>query len=137
MRNCNGCHKQLPKLQLQSPVIQRDLWEKVLKYFGLSENRPGPQLPAITPVYICTECMEEALGRRLTIEDIPPLPFNMYFKLYYFYNIPYDKVVEIRRHVELHIQNSEKYKSEHLQREVDFMSGVMLMITNSGYKQWQ
>lgn len=125
-RLCNVCDKDLSILSLLSPVVNDEIWNEILNFYGFSENRIGPRLPSTTPVYICANCMEIALGRKLEPSDIQQLPFNLYFRLHYFYNVPRKTIIAIRRYMARFIETSPKFSVEKLQREVDFMNGVLM-----------
>lgn len=124
-RICNICGQELNILPVQSPMVTDDLWNTLLNLYGLSENRAGNKLPALTPVYICTGCMEKALNRKLTLTDIQELPFNLYFRLFYFYKVPIHTIIRIRKYLETCISDSSNQLIK-LQREVDFMNGVLM-----------
>lgn len=126
---CNVCKKDLAFLSVLSPMIERELWNQILNHYHLSEDRPGPDLPAMTPKYCCYECMEKALGRKLTPEDIKLVPFNLYFRLHYFYKIPVSTVRQIFKHMKFHVLNSPTFNTEKLQREYDYMNGVLMPFT--------
>lgn len=128
---CGGCQKELYPLPILSPVVNDGLWEQCLSYYNLSENRPGPQLSAMTPQYICAECMEKALGRKLTLKDLKTVPFNVYFNLYYFHNVPFDTVVNIRNHAKQYINKAPQFKTPGLQTEVNYIAGVAMPFLHS------
>lgn len=135
-KHCNACGKEMPFLSLSSPMILDELWTQVLDFYDLSEHRLGPQLPASTPQLCCYECMEKALGRELMMEDLVPVPFNVYFILHYFYSVPYETVKEIFKHVKNHVLNTPTFKSERLQKEFAFMNGVLMpfqKLQSTGY----
>lgn len=87
---CAACGNEY--LYVESPVVTHDNWEKILKFFGLSNNEIT-QIQTIKgcnvgsseaklnrvntllkvckdSVLICPHCMEKALGRKLTIDDL-------------------------------------------------------------------
>lgn len=123
---CDGCGKQLDRLSISSPMLSDELWEKVLDFFHLTENRPGPQLAATAPKMICSDCMEKALGRKLQLEDLKQVPFNLYFQLHYFCKIPYDVMVTIQRIVIRYAKVSPKYSDHRFQSEVGFLDGLLM-----------
>lgn len=129
-RFCGGCGKELKFLSILSPVLENNLWGKVLGFFSLSEQRQDAEYPAKEPQYICFECMEKALGRKLLLQDLKQLPFNLYFQLHYFYNVPFDSVKHIQKIMAHYVMNSPKYTSSKLQNEVDFMNGVLMPFTH-------
>ncbi len=128
---CGGCQKELYPLPILSPVINDELWDQCLSYYSLSENRPGPQLSAMTPQYICAECMEKALGRKLILKDLKAVPFNVYFNLYYFHNVSFDTVVNIRNHAKQYINKAPQFKTPGLQTEINFIAGVAMPFLHS------
>lgn len=123
---CGGCGKRIDILQFDSPVIDDYLWQHVLDYYQISEERQGPQLPAMNPQYVCCECMEKAIGRKLRLNDLQPLPFNLYFKLHHFYKVSSYTVKHILRYMHRQFQNTPKSMPVPIQREVDFMNGVLM-----------
>lgn len=135
-RFCGGCGKELSFLSILSPVLENTLWNEVLHFFGLSEQRSGPKLPAMEPQYICFECMEKALGRKLLLEDLKQLPFNLYFKLHYFHHVPFNSVVHIQRIMGHYVMESPKFTSNRLQSEVDFMNGVLMPFAHSNCEEY-
>lgn len=135
--SCDACHKTLYNLRLQSPVILDELWERVLKHYNLSEHSPGPQLPAITPMVICADCMENALGRKLLNSDFKDVPFNSWFKLHYFYNVPLDTVNEIHDCIEQRLADDTfKTLSERIKREYDCLAGILLPFEKPELKEY-
>lgn len=130
-RICHVCGRELKQLPLQSPVVADVLWSQLLETYGLSENRIGPNRtspkpPAQNPVYICTDCMEKALGRELYLSDIKNVPFNMFFKLLYFYRVPRQTVLNIRTYLNKMLKDSANTFPGELQRRVDFMNAVLM-----------
>ncbi len=132
---CSGCGKELDNLSIQSPMVQDELWNRILAYYGLWEDRPAPKLPAMSPQYVCSKCMERALGRKLTGDDLKPLPFNIYFQLRN-HNVPFEMVIKIQRLMAHYIRGSKKYTNQTLQSEVDFMNGVLMPFINPGCEEY-
>lgn len=134
---CSVCGKPFICLPAQSPVIHNELWQEVLDYHDLSEEeRAYKNAPTHIPVYCCTECMEEALGRKITKEDVRNYPFNIYFQLHRFYGLPVEMVKKIRAYMKGYVLNSPDFKDWRLQREHAYMNGVMKilkMIQSSEY----
>lgn len=125
-RVCDVCGTQLRSLYLQSPVVTDNLWHQLLDFYGFSEERAWPKAPAQKPVFMCVNCMEKALGRKLSLSDVENLPFNLYFRLNYFYMVPVPTVIKIIKYMSQWIARPSKYTSLKLQREVDFMNGVLM-----------
>lgn len=125
---CSVCGKQFICLPAQSPVIHNELWQEVLDYYDLSEERIDDKAPANMPVFCCTECMEKALDREITKEDVKNNPFNMYFQLHRFYGLPVETVKKIRAYMKGYVLNSPDFKDWRLQREHAYMNGVMKIL---------
>lgn len=130
IKSCNTCSLLLADLPIFSPVVNDDLWKQILDHYQLSEDRPGPGLPAKSPKYICYECMEKAIGRKLILNDLKPLPFNLCFKLHHFYKVSSYTVKQILRYMHHQFQNTPKSMPIPIQREVDFMNGVLMPFEN-------
>ena len=124
-KHCSACGKELSFLSLSSPMLLDKIGDMVLNHYNLSEHR-SVELVATTPQFCCYECMEKALGRELVIDDLAPVPLNVYFVLHYFYGVPYDTVREIFKHVKNYVLNTPTFKSERLQNEFAFMNGVLM-----------
>lgn len=125
-RKCHVCGRKLDILVLQSPVVVDALWDQLLDIYELSECRATPKSPAQNPVYICIDCMERALDRELELLDVKNLPFNMFFKLLYFYRVPRNIVIRIRNYmIEMLNDPANSYPGK-LQRRVDFMNAVLM-----------
>lgn len=125
-RKCHACGRKLDILALQSPVVIDTLWNHLLDTYGLSECRAKPKSPALNPVYICVDCMEKALDRELYLSDIKNIPFNMFFKLLYFYRVPRNTVIRIRNYMVEMLKNPTNSYPGELQRKVDFMNAVLM-----------
>ena len=107
---CNNCGKVYKYGDENSPMLDFGVWNKIRTYYGISkeeEDRRARELNATynkycklkssgksvsfdemdkpeLHVFFCTDCMEKALGRKLTIYDILDVPFNREFKDKYF-----------------------------------------------------
>ena len=110
MEECNICGRKFEYGDRWSPMLKDHVWRKVLDKFGISretEKRKywlfsklydlkkcavGEEEEAIDnlmrrPIFhtmICTDCMEKALGRKLTLDDTNRSPFNSEFEREYF-----------------------------------------------------
>lgn len=125
-RKCHVCGRKLDILALQSPVVVDALWDQLLDIYDLSEYRPTRKTPAQNPVYICTDCMEQGLDRELYMSDLKNIPFNMFFKLLYFYRVPRNTVIRIRNYMNEMLKNPATSYPGELQRRVDFMNAVLM-----------
>lgn len=125
-RKCHVCGKKLDILALQSPVVVDVLWDQLLDTYDLSEYRASRKSPAQNPVYICTDCMERGLNRELRMSDLKNVPFNMFFKLLYFYRVPRNIVIRIRNYMIEMLNDPVNSYPGKLQRRVDFMNAVLM-----------
>lgn len=112
MCECNNCGRKFEYGDRWSPVLKGHVWRKVLDNLGISRETEmrkdrlflglyslkqvalGPEKDAIESIIhgpefhtmICTDCMEKALGRKLTLEDTERCPLNKEFEKEYFGN---------------------------------------------------
>lgn len=125
-RCCNICGQELDKLPVQSPMVNDELWNSMLNFYGLSEHRLRPKSPAQTPVFICAGCMNKALGHNISLSDLADVPFNLDFILHHFYKVPLHTISKIRRYIHKLMSNAPQLSPPRLQREMDFMNGVLM-----------
>lgn len=105
-RCCNICGQELDKLPVQSPMVNDELWNSMLNFYGLSEHRLRPKSPAQTPVFICAGCMNKALGHNISLSDLADVPFNLDFILHHFYKVPLHTISKIRRYIHKLMSNA-------------------------------
>lgn len=86
---CSVCKSKFDFGDEQSPVLNDNLWNTVINFYGLEEinrlSKPdyrGETQSSPVHCYVCYECMEKALGRELTLDDIPSVIYNVPFKKY-------------------------------------------------------
>lgn len=127
---CAACSKEIHNLMIESPMVTNKNWYGILGFYGLSEDRQHPSYPARNPLYICIDCMEKALGRKLTKEDLKPVNFNTYFSIYYFRNIPIETVIRIRMLVHTYVLQTQTQDTGQWQRESDIVAGLMISLDN-------
>lgn len=113
MCNCSVCNKEFKYGDKNSPMLKNDVWDAVLKHYNLKEEEiekeeifyklyhvkehiiksklakdiiDGVLNSKLLHTYICTDCMEKALGRKLTKDDLigENIPFNIEFEKEYF-----------------------------------------------------
>lgn len=111
MCKCEICKREFEYGDKWSPMLDNDAWKSVLKFYGISEiekerERISSGLYYIEDItrserikdvifdisesdllhtYVCYECMEKALGRKIVKEDlIGDVPFNEAFEKEYF-----------------------------------------------------
>lgn len=125
-RCCNICGQELDKLPVQSPMVNDELWDNILNFYGLSEHRLQPKSPAQTPVFVCTDCMSRALDRNISLDDLANVPFNLDFILYHFYKVPLCTIIKIHKYIYKLMSNAPQLSPPRLQREMDFMNGVLM-----------
>lgn len=131
-RKCHVCGRKLDILALQSPVVVDVLWDQLLDTYDLSEYRASRKSPAQNPVYICTDCMERGLNRELCMSDLKNVPFNMFFKLLYFYRVPRHTVIRIKNYMNKILKDPTTSYPGQLQRRVDFMNAVLMPFVDPG-----
>ena len=99
---CQVCGKKFAYGDEQSPMLREDIWNSIVKFYNLEEYEKeaderfnenyeyrkliGDRHSDDEHLYLCYECMEKALGRKLTIKDLINInvPLNMAFEKMYF-----------------------------------------------------
>lgn len=99
---CQVCEKRFEYLDEQSPMLKKEIWNQVVKFYNLEEyekeaddrfyknyeyrKQIGQRHSDDEHLFICYECMEKALGRRLIREDLinQDVPLNVKFEEMYF-----------------------------------------------------
>ena len=107
---CSGCGKKYTYGDENSPVVLNRIWAKLLEFYRITEDEEyarekkflklykkwkeasGEEKEAIHEkmcgpeyhVYFCTDCIEKALGRKITKHDIQLCPYNEEFMAKYF-----------------------------------------------------
>ena len=112
MCKCNVCGKKFKYGDENSPMLNENTWRNVLKFYKLEESEREKEDAFIKVydlqyetrskrlkdlimevschdalhTYICYDCMEKALGRKITKEDLieENVPFNEAFEKKYF-----------------------------------------------------
>lgn len=104
MCKCKVCNRQFHYGDEWSPMFTDKVWWDLLDFYNLwryeaeaeaafnkswHEYKRGPRLTPFADdetyhCYICYECAEKALGRKLTLEDINNSLFNKPFKRFHF-----------------------------------------------------
>lgn len=110
---CNHCGRKFHYGDRWSPMLKQDIWRRVLNKLGISKRTEvrreyifsvlynllkaakGQEAKTLGKIinrpefhtYICSDCMEKALGRKLTLSDITDCPFNENFKKEYFQQV--------------------------------------------------
>lgn len=110
MIECNTCGKKFEYGDRWSPMLKDKVWRKVLNEFSISRETERRRYRLFSKLYdlqkeasieeaaaigeiinrpefhvfICTDCMEKALGRKLTLEDTERCPLNREFEKEYF-----------------------------------------------------
>ena len=95
--NCTICKKEFEYGDKHSPMLKNLVWVTVVRYYNLSNYEREAEHRFLTKwhrgirkynpkdhLLICYECMEKALGRKLTQEDIVDCPLNKEFVKNYF-----------------------------------------------------
>ena len=107
---CTGCGKKYTYGDENSPVVLPRVWNLLLGHYGISEEEEYEKEKAFLKLYnkwknmpegdkknalhekmsgpdyhtyFCTDCMEKALGRKLTRYDIQNCPYNNEFRAKY------------------------------------------------------
>lgn len=102
---CKVCDKTFHYMDEQSPMFANEIWWDLLDYYGLwryearakilnmeahyqwqQAGKPRNEFPIKDEYhcFICYECAEKALGRRLTLEDLHSECDNELFINHYF-----------------------------------------------------
>lgn len=113
MCNCSICNKEFRYGDENSPMLKNSVWDSILEHYSLKEEEAEKEEvysklydvaeniirsnlakeiiyevldSKLLHTYICTDCMEKALGRRLTKADLigENIPFNVKFEKEYF-----------------------------------------------------
>jgi len=103
MCKCEICKREFEYGDKWSPMLNNDAWKSVLKYYGISEiekereralyglyyiediTRSERIKDDLLHTYVCYECIEKAMGRKIVKEDlIGDVPFNKEFEKEYF-----------------------------------------------------
>lgn len=90
---CAVCNTQFEYGDDMSPMLKDDVWAYVIGHYGHDRNDAYSTKP--TGLFICYKCMQKALGRSLTLEDLNGSQFNDKFiarnlipdKFEYFLNV--------------------------------------------------
>lgn len=112
--NCSICNKEFEYGDENSPMLKNEIWDKILNHYGIkNEEREKARLyyklwdlyyndavktkkakkvlgevldSKYLHTYICTDCMEKAMGRKLSKDDMigENVPFNEEFEKCYF-----------------------------------------------------
>lgn len=84
-RQCRVCGKKFDLGDEQSPIFQDDIWNQVLVANGFKKKNKVSWIdPLDDSGYICYECVEKALGRKITKDDLANVSFNEPFNEFYF-----------------------------------------------------
>ena len=82
---CKVCNKKFDYGDEQSPVFKDDIWNHILKTYGFPELQPiTEEHPNDDSGFICYECAEKALGRKIQRNDLKEVIFNEPFVKHYF-----------------------------------------------------
>ena len=98
---CKNCGRRFIYGDCQSPMLNNKIWNKVVKNLNLKEyeinaekryekhyQKAGWRMSNIEDehLYLCYECMEKALGRKLKRSDLigKNVPLNEEFEYMYF-----------------------------------------------------
>lgn len=91
MIKCKVCSKQFEYGDSESPMLTGEKWNEVVKFYGLEKFEKQAFFRSNFPIedetahlFICKDCMEDALGRKLTEEDLNGSLFNYEFIVKYF-----------------------------------------------------
>ena len=111
MCKCTACNREFEYEDKWSPMLNNSVWNQVLDYYGLRgeeikrerefekrwdvwEKCSGVQYGKLWDrlrdndchTYICYKCIEKALGRKITREDLigANVPINAQFEKHYF-----------------------------------------------------
>lgn len=98
---CKNCGRKFLYGDCQSPMLNNKRWKEVVQFYGLSDyekeagkryfehySRVGRRVKEIEDehLYLCYECIEKALGRKIRRNDLigKNVPFNEDFEEMYF-----------------------------------------------------
>lgn len=102
---CQSCGKRFVYGDEQSPMLRKDIWNKIVKFYDLEQyekeaddrfhenyeyrKQIGQRHSDDEHLYLCYECMEKALGRKLEPRDLINIgvPLNAEFEKMYFKDI--------------------------------------------------
>lgn len=85
---CNVCGRKFDYDGLYSPMLEEDKWREVIKFYNLEEaeerafenRRYNSRMDnEKAHVFLCFDCMEKAMGHKLTLNDVNKSPFNERF----------------------------------------------------------
>lgn len=129
---CSVCGREMEFLTTQSPMLTDKLWSWMLAQHGLAEERCFDGGPKKNSHFICYQCMEKTLGRKLTKEDLKPeVAHNSLFYIHYFHNIPIEVVDEVQKETIRLIKSTTPgvgLTQERFNREQDFINGIMVYL---------
>lgn len=102
---CSVCDRSFQYGDATSPVFTDDIWKFVVSYYNLNEHEKyaaeefiklrGADLSNRNAhTFICVDCTEKALRRRLLLSDVTKCMFNREFLMKYF-GYTQDKADEI------------------------------------------
>lgn len=94
---CTACNKSFNYGDYNSPMFIDKIWNKIITYYGLTNFEKEAARKFISfykrgdisyredcHVFICSECAEKALGRKILTSDINDSVFNIPFREKYF-----------------------------------------------------
>ena len=101
MCKCKVCNKKFNYGDKNSPMLDNKIWNNIVNFYNLkeyeikAENKFYNQYNGFRKnfkdkdeyhLYICIDCMEKALNRKLTKDDLIGInvPFNEEFEKWYF-----------------------------------------------------
>ena len=124
---CSACGNEIESLEIQSPMLSDELWLQVLDFYHV----PEPDRDKGEHAFICADCMEKALGRKLSPEDLVPVLWNQCYRLHTFYGVDFDTIQQLRREAKHYAtEDAPKINKEDFKRYTDFMTGVMAVFEN-------
>ena len=99
MCKCKVCNKNFKYGDKNSPMLKQEIWDNIVNFYNLKEyerksfnkflklyKRVGFKDKDEYHLYLCVDCMEKALGRKLTKKDLigENVPLNQEFEEWYF-----------------------------------------------------
>lgn len=102
---CQVCKKKFAYCDEQSPMLNEKVWNRIVKFYDLEEyekeadkrfhknyeyrKQIGQRHSDDEHLYLCYECMEKALGRKIEPSDLINIgvPLNAEFEKMYFKDI--------------------------------------------------